>query len=491
MTGWIDLNFTYQNPPEVDPLPVVVDVVNADLDQVVPPRSVTLHDETIFDLKPGTYLTRVLFPSGNVARQTCTVAEGEKTPVNIDVHALSGHESLERSAVLRPLIRDETTPGLEGETFVKAWVRRWHRVDGQPWSAIAFDGSNRHRDAQTVRYSFQLDRAPQLLQLGGPNVAWRFVALPPGAQVDVTITPRLDGDLAISVTTQSEQAEALLGYLRSGAIEDADVIAETLLARKMGDPIAAAIGGYYLLRVGRLARLADWGGNLSAWFPWLADGPVINGWQHLHAGRRGDGDLESEFRAARSEFLLAVERGLPVYTEGLRLLFDGLRLVSEDADSHDEEVTQALDRVEPFAQAADWSAATVTYGGEDPAEPSVSRLHGVPTDRDGLVLLQQLRLQDLIDLGWISPGTRLVTGERSRKATAILTSDGALQVDGVGSFRRPEETAETLGVSPDWYTWFEWQFADPSAISSGLLANMGQLGRPPSLADVRSAALGE
>ena len=244
------------------------------------------------------------------------------------------------------------------------------------------------RDDYAVRYRFASGQQSNVLQLGGPSIAWRFVSLPAAPVVDVTVSPRGENDLAVEVTTDSAEAEALLGYLRTGAVEGADVTAESLLRQKRRDPIAAAIGGYYLLRTANLDRLSAWGPNLSQWFPWLPDGAVINGWQHIHAGREHRGDPDRHFGAARRQLIQAAQRGVPVYTEGLRLLVDGLRLLREDAEAEDAELDAALTFIEPFAMAADWSAATVTYSGADPAEPNPSRRYGIPKDNDGLMLLR-------------------------------------------------------------------------------------------------------
>ena len=191
------------------------------------------------------------------------------------------------------------------------------------------------------------------------------------------MSPRGENDLVAEVTTHSAEAEALLGYLRTGSVEGADVTAESLLQQKRRDPIAAAIGGYYLLRTANIDRLSEWGPNLSQWFPWLPDGAVINGWQHIHAGREHRGDQDRHFDAARRQLIEAVRRGVPVYTEGLRLLVDALRLLREDAEAEDAELDAALTFIEPFAMAADWSAATVTYSGADPAEPDLRLRYGI------------------------------------------------------------------------------------------------------------------
>jgi hypothetical protein len=489
MTGQLDLTFSYQGHSEVSELRVVVDVANANLEPAVTPRSVRVGSGWRQELAAGTYLARVHFPSGHVVRQTCTVHDGEQTQVNIDVHALSGHESLERPAVLRPFVRDETTPGLAGTGFASTWARRWHGEASRQWTQMDFDGSTYSRDDHTVRYQFQPDQRSQLLQLGGPGISWRFVTLPPRARVDVTVSARGESDLDIEVTTQSADAEALLGYLRSGAVDSAHAMAESLLQQKLRDPIAATIGGYYLLRTARLNRLSDWAPNLSRLFPWLPDGAVINAWQHLHTGRLGGGHADQHFATAQQQLLLATQRGIPVYTEGLKLLLDGLRLMRADADGEDHELDAALTFVEPFALAADWSPATVTYGGENPGEPGSTSRTGIPEDPHRLVLLQQVRLQDLVQLGWLSPGSRLVSSERSVvEATATVTPTGELNVAGNGIFDTPESTAqEVLGRNPE-LSWLDWQLSSAAELTPR--AQAADLGEQPTLAELRWAAWG-
>ena len=492
MSGQLNLSFTHLSGAEIGRVPVMVEVVNASLETAVEPQLVHLASGWQHDLAPGTYLARVRFPSGEVVRQTCTVRDGEPTQVKVDVHALSGHESLERQAVLRPLVRDESTPGLAGKAFTSAWARRWRGASGCDWEQIDFDGETVSRDDHTVRYRFNLDHRPNVLQVGGPGIGWRLVSLPALAGVDVTVSPQGEDDLVVEVTTQNAEAEALLGYLRTGSGEAADVTAEALLQHKLGDPIAAAIGGYYLLRTANLGRLAEWAPNLSEWFPWMADGAVIDAWQHIHAGRDQPGNADEHFNAAHQRLLLAAQRGVPVYTEGLKLLVDGLRLLSADtqarylkgwpkwlrdfllrfSSTHSGETNAALSFIEPFAVSADWSAATVTYSGMEPANPSPERRYGIPEDRERLVLLQQVRLQDLIELGWLSPGDQLIATEQSGVAKAILSPDGSLNVTDL----------------PHW-AWDEWRVQDPGAAPRA--ADIQRLGRQPALSDLRLASRGE
>jgi hypothetical protein len=492
MTGRLELNFSYQGGPDVGALPVVVEMIDSNLEPAAAPRSVQLASEWKQDLEPGTYLARVSLPSGDVVRQTCAVRDGDRTRLAIDVRALPGHESLERPRVLRPIVRDESTPGLASPSFASVWAIRWRRVPGHRWQRIDFDGTAVSRDDHTVFYRFQLDEASHLLQLGGPKTRWRFVTLPARCRVDVTVSPRGEDDLAVEVTTPSSTAEALLGYLRTGAVEGADATAEALLRQKLDDPIAAAIGGYYLLRAARLDRLSDWAPNLSEWFSWLPDGAVINGWQHIHAGRKRRGDPDEHFDAARQQLLLAAKRGVPIYTDGLKLLVDGLRLLRKDVTVKDIDRETALNFVEAFAAAADWAAATVTYDGKDPAQPQGRPRYGVPKNRERLVLLQQTRLEDLIEMGLLFPGARLASSGHSGAPTATVTRSGDLDVVGIGTFQSPEATAKgVLGLDNAERAWDDWQVENAGPAAPLTHANLQRLGDHPPLNDLRRAARGE
>ena len=174
--------------------------------------------------------------------------------------------------------------------------------------------------------------------------------------------------LTVLVSSGNLQAELLLGYLADGSLEMARRIgdaliddAERLLEEKVGDPSAAAVGGYYLLRARRLDLLHDWSRNLANLFQWLPDGAVIHAWHLLRQEKPDIGQ-------ARARLLEAERRGLPLYTQGLRLLFDGLDLLSRKFRG-DEELQGALGRVQRYAVAANWRAMTTTFYGGTPSEP--------------------------------------------------------------------------------------------------------------------------
>lgn len=138
--------------------------------------------------------------------------------------------------------------------------------------------------------------------------------------------------------------------------------AKYFLYMKLTNPFAAAAGGYVLL-AGQADpandKWGDWTENLSNWVGWLPDGPIIRGWLLL---RRDDQD------GARSCFVTAASRGIPIYTAGLKLLLRGLIAVGADKD--EGELAKALQSVRPFAAAVDPTNPFCTFYGSDPTSPT-------------------------------------------------------------------------------------------------------------------------
>ena len=113
MSGQLALTFSHQGGPGAGELPVVVDVVDASLEAVVKPRLVQLASGWRQDVEPGTYLVRVRFPSGEEIRQTCTVRDGDRIPISVDVRSLAGRENLERAEARRPRCRYQLCVGMD------------------------------------------------------------------------------------------------------------------------------------------------------------------------------------------------------------------------------------------------------------------------------------------------------------------------------------------------------------------------------------------
>lgn len=159
------------------------------------------------------------------------------------------------------------------------------------------------------------------------------------------------------------------GHLREAADLSAD--AEQLLQSKMADPFGAALGGYALLRLGRLDRLHDWPYNLATWFPWLPDGAVIAGEASA---------LADDHETAIAQLCEARRRGLPVFSAGLSLLASRLREYAaapkEAFGANGDRVAEAgevLERVLEVMAFADFDRVSLAFRGREIDDPASSQ----------------------------------------------------------------------------------------------------------------------
>ena len=167
---------------------------------------------------------------------------------------------------------------------------------------------------------------------------------------------------SVSTIARDDQVASVLGYFAAGDDSAAAFLATTaldLLFRKMKNPLAASAGAYVLLDQWLRQPSGDpqavewlgWIDNLANWFPWLPDGEILRGWIEL-AERAGKPSVD----AARSSFLEAERRGIPVYTAGVRRLADGLaRIANQDKvdGREDRVVVDALERTRRVAGSTD------------------------------------------------------------------------------------------------------------------------------------------
>lgn len=110
------------------------------------------------------------------------------------------------------------------------------------------------------------------------------------------------------------QKTELFGDLASAArpVEAKFDDLQMILNEKRESPLAAAFATNLLLRAGGTAYLRDWPRNLSNWFEWLPDGPIL--WaETLLQQREGDAiDLDdAQVREALDYFLMLAKRGVP------------------------------------------------------------------------------------------------------------------------------------------------------------------------------------
>jgi hypothetical protein len=453
---------------EVAGTPVSVDIIDSAMQ--VRRQTVRFDAITEVDLPLGAYTLRAYLPSGETLSASCTLTPD--TPpgavVRIEPPDPTPHEWLEWGYVLQD-IQVHDAARLRSFGAATTWVRLWRRgARAAPaaaganagWAPRPWPGETWKREKNLFECGIPGSALPQILQIGGADVPWTLVALPCGPGVHrLRLLVRLADRPApgrdavqVAVATENRTGEALLGYLSSGATHLAAVVgdelanraAETHLEAKLGDPTAAAIGAYYLLRVGDLARLHDWANNLANWIPWLPDGAVIHAWQLLR-------QPQPDATQARQRLLQAVERGLPIYTEGLRLLYDGLQLFDADAEGRDEPITAALGQLRPFVAAMNPAAPTITFTGRSPTKPSAVPVFGLPGDLRGLSYLL-----------WPPPdGRKFVHSSFFARLLAQTTHSLARQL----AQQRPDLAAADAAAMV--FSWFEDRLdAEPGFLSA-------------------------
>lgn len=259
----------------------------------------------------------------------------------------------------------------------KVWMTLWAWREGR-WVAEAVRPVERQRDLGMQQIVIDVPRTPHLLQIGGEEVAWRLVSLPPGGPVRVALTrsPAEEGDtLDITVGRAEPDNELIMSYLARGAIAEADRLAgawdaaDVMLYEKKRDPVSAAAGAYLLLKSRRLQDRRRWVDNLVEWFPYLADGPIISAALAL---QREDA-TENEVRA---KLAAALKRGLPVFAMGATVLVETMAAVHR-GKKETKRFHGAFLAAQAYARACCSRGAYFAFYGKSPAEPSWTPIYGV------------------------------------------------------------------------------------------------------------------
>ena len=409
----------------------------------------------------GLYLVRATLGSGRMLEEVIEHdSGGPPPPVRFHLHTESPHETLERTATIRRL-QERSVGSFETPDYMSAWVCVWERASTGTWTAVKppIEPPDSQWSDDVVRYRLKLRGRQYVLQVGGVDIPPIMACLPAMGACEIAIRPVREPNrhpIEIAVLPGSAEATTMLGYLGSGAMRGIDSfvasepdygpsgmramveghdmyshdgpgpdeaeMAELLLYRKMTDPNAAALGGYFLLRTGELDRLHSWPANLANWMQWMSDGPIIRGWQLM----LGAPPRKSE--TPRGRFLEAVERGLPVYAEGLRLLIDGLKALRRESPN-DTQVATAVEAIGPYSAAADWSEPVLTFTGSHPDTPT-STLQGLMQAPAGSVMLHSITVQDLVERRFLRPGTMLRASPRRDLTVTSFTDEVAVSDDG-------------------------------------------------------------
>lgn len=259
-----------------------------------------------------------------------------------------------------------------GEVWVTAWEFRRHE-----WHAIRIHPQEQWRSDGVRQIVLDVPPAPHLLQVGGEDVAWRLVSLPPGGEVRVALTRRAteSGDsIDVTVGRTNPVNELVMSYLTRGASAAADRLAEAwqaadvALYEKMDDPMSAAAGAYVLLKMKRLEKRRQWVLNLANRFTFLADGPIVAAALEL---QRADADL----KRVHELVVQAMLRGLPVFSMGISVLVETMAAIHR-GKRESKRFQMLYQAARAYLQARSSGGAYLSFYGRSPVEPSLVRLFG-------------------------------------------------------------------------------------------------------------------
>jgi hypothetical protein len=313
---------------------------------------------------PGVYLVRASLPSGELLTGTAEVAADTDAEVTVGVPRGEGRR----------------TKGAGGPP-VTVWARLWRGAAPTAWPT---DAREEWTPAGGRVIYLPTGLGLHALQVGGRDIAWRVVCLPPSDSCRITfvrVPPAEDFEEGLRVRAwgADPEVESVLRYLVAGQLDHAMALMDKLAggadapSPSYRSLEAAVVIGYVLLKSRGTAGLREWASTVGAGDEWLPDLHVIHAWRLLRER------TASQRRLARERLLAAADAGVPRYTEGLRLLFEGLRLV-EASDPGDTAVRSAVADVRPYAQACDWASPQTTYWGSGPAAPDLTRRAGDPED---------------------------------------------------------------------------------------------------------------
>jgi len=375
-------------------VPIAVSVVDTDLETRWKDVITLGGSKTTGTLKAGRYSVQASLPSGQVLTRVCDLTGRKNQTVELDLVHGSPYESLEWAQISTTLTLEQAR---QRETQLRSvWLRLWRCAPGGRWTLLPWPVQTPLREPGLVQYTFNFFSEERFglyyLQVGGPTMQWRLFALPAddlrvlvtGADMVGQHDPS-DSAVDVAVTSKNHGAEALLGYLMRGEVNQALLVGQSafvqdLLSGKRSNPAAAAVAGYFLLASGDTKSLSQiWSSTLADWTPWLVDGSVIDAWSQLQPP-------SPDVARARRRLLEAAARGMPVYTRGLRLLFDGLSILDGDPSYGGPDIRAALNLVRPYAAAADWRSPITSFIGLDPGTPGPTPL-GMPADPTHVVFL--------------------------------------------------------------------------------------------------------
>jgi hypothetical protein len=335
---------------------------------------------------PRVYVVAVR-PDGEQLQASARLQGGpdDATHVTLEAGTKSPHEWLSWVTPFRSLDHLNTSAANSSaydqrRRVGSVWVTLWRLQDGQWRATDANPIMQRMSDgARLIVLDVRLQ--PHLLQIGGDDVAWRLVSLPPGGPARIALTRRAaeSGDtIDVTVGRLNPVNDLIMSYLTHGEAAQAASLAEAwqaadiALYEKLQDPVSAAAGAYVLLKMNRMESRWDWVENLVNWFEYLADGPIVAAALEL---QRPEADL----KRVRALVTRAMKRGLPVFSMGLSVLVETMAAIHR-GKRESKGFQMYYQAARAFLQARASKGAYLAFYGRSPAEPSSTRLYGGPSE---------------------------------------------------------------------------------------------------------------
>lgn len=378
-------DFARPNDPDADvALPIkVLDADGTVLDEgsasSSQPAELEVPDDT------GMAYVRLTWPSGRTETQRADLSNMNNARVTFSDAAISRNEwaawAVPKLNPHTPLARAESPADRGMDEFNNVWLRLWRFQDGV-WKREKLRPIDERRSTVATQMDLDLGQAHWLLQVGGSNVTWRFVAVPGGSRARILITPKDSKDpradeLKVVVTSFRERAETLLEFLSRDAMRSVSALSESvsfakhMLSEKFEDPVAAVAGAYYLLRFNRWDTVPlGWFENLSANFAWIPDTAIV----HCARLLRNGSDVRSKRFSPEVLLQQAMSRGWPVYAEGVSLLQEAASLLKSNSAVD----APYIRRIEALGSATAWAGAATSFYGRAPDAPDALRWVGRP-----------------------------------------------------------------------------------------------------------------
>lgn len=311
-------------------------------------------------LDAGLYVVEATVPGGMRLSEVVQVKAGEETLVVLQTRKpgrAAGQGATEAGEPERDEERDEEREEGEARNLVAA-------EDDLPAIELLDQVDCTLLEGAGSRWVFDAVPAPS----GTPTARFRAggtvitVSIPayPSAKAEerpCTVTFRRVGGRVradVGFARQRRVAWTLEGLVKSGdSVSTAELFrnADHVLFEKYRDPIAAALGGLTLHRLGRLRERPWWVENLARDFSWIPDGRVL-----LAALLERERDERARMRGLDALVGSAVLR--PVFADGRALALKLLR--SWPDDDRGDARRQALRAIAAEPGSVDWDAMAFT-----------------------------------------------------------------------------------------------------------------------------------